>query len=147
MRALELLNFLSALDDEGNLTALGSVMAEFPLDPQVRLRLPSQRGVLANFDLARKMLIVSPEFKCSNEILTITLCFPVSVPFVYLSFTELTELLVPNVWIRPPNARSQADAAKALLTVPDGDHLTMLNVYNQYVQSMLLLFLKDKTLT
>ncbi len=35
MRALELLNFLAALDDEGNLTAMGSLMAEFPLDPHV----------------------------------------------------------------------------------------------------------------
>ena len=35
MRALELLNYLAALDDEGNLTALGGIMAEFPLDPQV----------------------------------------------------------------------------------------------------------------
>lgn len=35
MRALELLNFLKALDDDGNLTPLGSMMAEFPLDPQV----------------------------------------------------------------------------------------------------------------
>jgi pre-mRNA-splicing factor ATP-dependent RNA helicase DHX15/PRP43 len=54
MRALELLNHLSALDDDGNLTHLGSIMAEFPLDPQMS-----------------KMLIVSPEFRCSNEILTI----------------------------------------------------------------------------
>ena len=36
MRALELLNYLAALDDEGNLTPLGAIMAEFPLDPQVR---------------------------------------------------------------------------------------------------------------
>ena len=35
MRALELLNYLAALDDEGNLTPLGAIMAEFPLDPQV----------------------------------------------------------------------------------------------------------------
>jgi pre-mRNA-splicing factor ATP-dependent RNA helicase DHX15/PRP43 len=35
MRALELLNYLAALDDEGNLTSLGAVMAEFPLEPQV----------------------------------------------------------------------------------------------------------------
>jgi len=54
MRALELLNYLAALDDDGNLTHLGTIMAEFPLDPQMS-----------------KMLIVSPEFKCSNEILTI----------------------------------------------------------------------------
>ncbi|KII84726.1 hypothetical protein PLICRDRAFT_126611 [Plicaturopsis crispa FD-325 SS-3] len=101
MRALELLNYLAALDDEGNLTPLGAIMAEFPLDPQLA-----------------KMLIVSPEFKCSNEILTIT-----------------AMLSVPNVWIRPNNQRREADAAKALLTVPDGDHLTLLNVYNNYVQN------------
>jgi len=35
LRALELLNFLAALDEEGNLTAMGSLMAEFPLDPPV----------------------------------------------------------------------------------------------------------------
>jgi pre-mRNA-splicing factor ATP-dependent RNA helicase DHX15/PRP43 len=35
MRALELLNYLSALNDEGELTPLGAIMAEFPLDPQV----------------------------------------------------------------------------------------------------------------
>jgi pre-mRNA-splicing factor ATP-dependent RNA helicase DHX15/PRP43 len=35
MRALELLTYLGALDDDGNLTATGSMMSEFPLDPQV----------------------------------------------------------------------------------------------------------------
>jgi pre-mRNA-splicing factor ATP-dependent RNA helicase DHX15/PRP43 len=40
MRALELLNFLAALDDDGNLTPLGAMMADFPLDPQVRRSRP-----------------------------------------------------------------------------------------------------------
>lgn len=101
MRALELLNYLAALDDDGHLTPLGSIMADFPLDPQMA-----------------KMLIVSPEFNCSNEILTI-----------------VAMLSVPNVWLRPANARKEADQAKALLTVPDGDHLTLLNVYNNYKQN------------
>ncbi|KAG6373562.1 P-loop containing nucleoside triphosphate hydrolase protein [Boletus reticuloceps] len=101
MRALELLSYLAALDDDGNLTPLGSIMAEFPLDPQYS-----------------KMLICSPEFQCSNEILTIT-----------------AMLSVPSVWLRPNNQRKEADAAKALLTVPDGDHLTLLNVYNSYMQN------------
>jgi len=35
MRALELLYYLGALDPEFNLTHLGMVMAQFPLDPQV----------------------------------------------------------------------------------------------------------------
>jgi pre-mRNA-splicing factor ATP-dependent RNA helicase DHX15/PRP43 len=74
MRALELLHYLAALDDEGNLTPLGAIMAEFPLDPQV-CALQLQDVLWACFDIVpqlAKMLIVSPEFKCSNEILTIT---------------------------------------------------------------------------
>ncbi len=80
MRALELLNFLAALDDDGNLTPLGGMMAEFPLDPQVwtfctilTSSIPQSHISLSRlsfFQLA-KMLIVSPEFSCSNETLTI----------------------------------------------------------------------------
>ena len=55
MRALELLNYLAALDDDGELTELGSMMAEFPLDPQLA-----------------KMVIASCDYNCSNEILSIT---------------------------------------------------------------------------
>ncbi|KAH9986863.1 P-loop containing nucleoside triphosphate hydrolase protein [Russula vinacea] len=102
MRALELLNFLAALDDDGNLTALGSKMSEFPLDPQMS-----------------KMLIASPEFSCSQEILTI-----------------VAMLSVPNIWLRPNNQRKEADSAKQLLTVPDGDHLTLLNVFNEYQNNL-----------
>ncbi|KDQ09166.1 hypothetical protein BOTBODRAFT_37249 [Botryobasidium botryosum FD-172 SS1] len=102
MRALELLNYLAAIDDEGNLTPLGGIMAEFPLDPQLS-----------------KTLIISPEFKCSNEILTI-----------------VSMLSVPSVFMRPKNnQKKDAEAAKALLTVPDGDHLTLLNVFNSYQQN------------
>ena len=35
MRALELLHYLGALDVGFNLKPLGTVMAQFPLDPQV----------------------------------------------------------------------------------------------------------------
>lgn len=55
MRALEMLNYLAAIDDNGELTHLGSLMAEFPLDPQLA-----------------KMVISSTELNCSNEILSIT---------------------------------------------------------------------------
>jgi pre-mRNA-splicing factor ATP-dependent RNA helicase DHX15/PRP43 len=36
MRALEELNYLAALDDDGNLTSIGRKMSEFPLEPPVR---------------------------------------------------------------------------------------------------------------
>lgn len=35
MRALELLNYLGALNDDGDLTKLGNLMAELPLEPQL----------------------------------------------------------------------------------------------------------------
>ncbi|RUO95587.1 hypothetical protein BC936DRAFT_143675, partial [Jimgerdemannia flammicorona] len=40
--------------------------------------------------------------------------------------------IVPNVFVRPNDARKQADEAKALFAHPDGDHLTLLNVYHAY---------------
>lgn len=101
MRALELLNYLGALDDEGNLTKLGELMSEFPLDPQMA-----------------KMLVVSPDFNCSNEILSIT-----------------AMLSVPNCFLRPREAQKAADEAKASFAHIDGDHLTLLNVYHAYKQN------------
>ena len=119
MRALELLNYLRAFDDDGSkaithlsveiaadrflpdLTPLGEIMAEFPLEPQLA-----------------KMLICSPEFKCSNEMLSIA-----------------AMLSVPNPFLRPNNQRKEADEAKAQFTHPDGDHLTLLNVYHAYKTS------------
>lgn len=67
MRALELLNYLEALDDDGNLTQLGAMMAEFPLDPQLA-----------------KMLISSCDLNCSNEILSITAMLSGSITLVML---------------------------------------------------------------
>eukprot|EP01018_Ginkgo_biloba_P026131 Gb_22388 [translate_table: standard] len=101
MRALEVLNYLGALDDDGNLTKLGEMMSEFPLDPQMS-----------------KMLVVSPEFNCSNEILSIT-----------------AMLSVPNCFLRPREAQKAADEAKARFAHIDGDHLTLLNVYHAYKQN------------
>ena len=98
MRALEELNYLACLDDEGELTHLGSLASEFPLDPTLAV-----------------MLIHSPEFQCSNEILSIT-----------------SLLSVPQVFVRPANKRREADEMKDLFKHPDGDHLTLLNVYHAF---------------
>ena len=101
MRALELLNYLGALDDDGNLTEVGKVMSELPLDPQLA-----------------KMVVASPQFRCSNEVLSITAL-----------------LSVPNVFVRPRDAMRAADEAKARFAHVDGDHLTLLNVYHAYKQN------------
>lgn len=101
MRALELLNYLGALDDEGNLTETGSMMAEFPLDPQLA-----------------KMLIYSANYKCSNEILSIT-----------------AMLSVPQVFVRTKEGQKASDDAKSKFSHVDGDHLTLLNVYHAFKQN------------
>ena len=65
MRALELLNYLGALDDEGELTELGYQMSELPLDPQLA-----------------KMILSSPDYGCSSEMATIVACL--SVPQIFM---------------------------------------------------------------
>lgn len=59
MRALEELNYLGALDDDGVLTSMGHQMSEMPLEPQLA-----------------KILLSSPEFKCANEVIINNNSFP-----------------------------------------------------------------------
>ncbi|XP_066428892.1 ATP-dependent RNA helicase DQX1 isoform X2 [Eleutherodactylus coqui] len=54
MQALEDLDYLAALDDDGNLSEVGIVMSEFPLDPQIS-----------------KSLLAACEFQCVSEMLTL----------------------------------------------------------------------------
>lgn len=96
--ALEQLHSLSALDEEGLLTRLGRRMAEFPLEPRLC-----------------KMLIMSVNLGCSDEILTI-----------------VSMLSVQNVFYRPKDKQALADTKKAKFNQPEGDHLTLLAVYNSW---------------
>uniref|UniRef100_A0A8C6ZZN3 Helicase C-terminal domain-containing protein n=1 Tax=Nothoprocta perdicaria TaxID=30464 RepID=A0A8C6ZZN3_NOTPE len=54
MQALEDLDYLAALDDDGNLSEVGIIMSEFPLDPQLA-----------------KALIASCEFDCVEEMVSL----------------------------------------------------------------------------
>lgn len=102
MRALELLNYLGALDDEGDLTDLGSQMSEFPLEPE-----------------AAAALIKSPEFSCSNEILSIV---------AMLSAAQ-------NCFVRPKKKEKRKHNARSQFVHSEGDHLTLLNVYHAYKET------------
>ncbi|CAN6727465.1 unnamed protein product [Malus baccata var. baccata] len=104
MEAVEILKRLGAMDDEYRWTKLGEIMSEFPLDPQLS-----------------KMLIVSPQLNCSNEILSI--CAMLSVP------------LSPFVQPRGEAQKSAALVRKARFIHVDGDHLTLLNVYRAYKEN------------
>jgi ATP-dependent RNA helicase DHX8/PRP22 len=99
--ALETLYALGALDEEGLLTRLGRKMAEFPLEPNLS-----------------KMLILSVDLGCSEEILTITAMLSVENPFY-----------------RPKDKQAQADMRKAKFHQAEGDHLTLLAVYRGWEAS------------
>ncbi|KIM52353.1 hypothetical protein SCLCIDRAFT_18190 [Scleroderma citrinum Foug A] len=62
-----------------------------------------------------KMLITSVEYKCSSEMLTI-----------------VSMLSVPSVFYRPKERMEEADAIREKFNVPESDHLTLLNVFNQW---------------
>lgn len=99
--AMESLHALGALDDEGLLTRLGRKMAEFPLEPNLS-----------------KMLILSVDLGCSEEILIIT-----------------SMLSVENPFYRPRDKQAQADMRKAKFHQAEGDHLTLLAVYRGWEAS------------
>ncbi|KAJ2237393.1 DEAH-box ATP-dependent RNA helicase prp43 [Coemansia sp. RSA 485] len=65
MRALELLHYLGALDDDANLTPVGHMISEFPIDPQLA-----------------KMIISAADYGCTNEVLSIAAML--SVPNAFL---------------------------------------------------------------
>lgn len=89
---------LGALDNVGNLTPIGRKMSEFPMEPSMA-----------------KMLIVSVDYKCSAEMLTI-----------------VSMLSVPSVFYRPKERMEESDAAREKFNVPESDHLTLLNVFSQW---------------
>lgn len=62
-----------------------------------------------------KMLIMSVALQCSDEILTI-----------------VSMLSVQNVFYRPKDKQALADQKKAKFNQPEGDHLTLLAVYNSW---------------
>ncbi|BGP46208.1 hypothetical protein JCM10450v2_002048 [Rhodotorula kratochvilovae] len=100
-RALEFLYCLGALDDEGKLTRpLGVRMAEMPIDPMMS-----------------KILLDSPSFGCSDEILTIA---------------AMTS--VQNVFITDDGDSVRGELERRKFTVEEGDHLTALNAYNAFVK-------------
>lgn len=64
-----------------------------------------------------KLIFLScrPQFSCSSEIVTI-----------------VSMLSVPSVFFRPKERAQESDAARERFFVAESDHLTLLNVYNQY---------------
>lgn len=103
--ALELLYSLGALDDKCRLTKQGEKMAEMPVEPRLA-----------------KTLLLSYEFGCGEEILSIAAMCSVDHPFI-----------IPRGRARI-EAKQHFNECVADLAVLDGDHLTLLNIYNTFIE-------------
>ncbi|KAJ8404825.1 hypothetical protein AAFF_G00332120 [Aldrovandia affinis] len=102
MQALEELDYLAALDDDGNLSEIGIIMSELPLDPQMA-----------------KALLAACEFDCVNEVVTIA-----------------AMLTAPSCFLQPPvGTRQEAQQCHIKFQHPEGDHFTLVNIYNAFKQS------------
>ncbi|XP_052815863.1 probable ATP-dependent RNA helicase DHX35 isoform X2 [Mya arenaria] len=101
VRGLELLYALGALDDNGNLTSpLGLRMAECPLTPSFA-----------------KMLLVSGEFGCSEEVVIVAAMSQIQ-----------------NVFVTPTGQRHTADRMKKKFSVEEGDHVSLVNTYRAFIK-------------
>uniref|UniRef100_D4A474 DEAQ box RNA-dependent ATPase 1 n=1 Tax=Rattus norvegicus TaxID=10116 RepID=D4A474_RAT len=100
MQALEDLDYLAALDDDGDLSDLGIILSEFPLPPELA-----------------KALLASCEFNCVDEMLTLAAMLTAAPGFT-----------------RPPLCAGEA-ALRRGLEHADGDHSSLIQVYEAFVQS------------
>uniref|UniRef100_A0A3Q3W0G1 Uncharacterized protein n=1 Tax=Mola mola TaxID=94237 RepID=A0A3Q3W0G1_MOLML len=101
MQALEDLDYLAALDDDGNLSEVGIIMSELPLEPPLA-----------------KALIAACEYDCVNELLTIAAML--TAPSCFVTALPSREKAALTHW-RP-------------LMHTEGDHMTLINIYNAFME-------------
>lgn len=95
---------LGALTPQGQLTELGTIMTKFPLDPT----------------LSRALILSSlPQFGCSAQMVLIV---------------AMLALGPSQIFLRPKQRAKEADLARDKFIIPESDHLTLLNVYNQWTR-------------
>ncbi|XP_031143130.1 ATP-dependent RNA helicase DQX1 [Sander lucioperca] len=101
MQALEDLDYLAALDDDGNLSEVGIIMSELPLEPPLA-----------------KALIAACEYDCVDELLTIA-----------------AMLTAPSCFVTAEPSREEAAVTHwRPLMHAEGDHMTLINIYNTFIE-------------
>ncbi|XP_075238078.1 ATP-dependent RNA helicase pea isoform X3 [Lycorma delicatula] len=109
-------DFMDAPPVESLIMALEQLHSLSALDNEGLLTRLGRR--MAEFPLEpnlSKMLIMSVHLQCSDEVLTV-----------------VSMLSVQNVFYRPKDKQALADQKKAKFNQPEGDHLTLLAVYNSW---------------
>lgn len=102
LQEFEALTKSSYFSNEYSITSIGRQMSSFPLEPYLS-----------------KMLIMSSDLGCSEEMLTII---------------AILSAQVEKLFKRPRKKKMEADLKKKTFDCPEGDHVTLLNVYNQWMR-------------
>ncbi|KAI0956903.1 hypothetical protein AcW1_005471 [Taiwanofungus camphoratus] len=101
LRALEGLHAAGMIGDDGRLTVTGEKVAECPVEVNIA-----------------RMLFMSKEYKCGEEILTIA-----------------AMTAIQDVFMIPEGAAGAlAELERRKFTAEEGDHLTLLNAYNSFTR-------------
>lgn len=142
MQALEDLDYLAGLDDDGNLSEVGIIMSELPLEPSLA-----------------KSLIAACEYDCVDELLTIAAMLTgrknderctISRQHIFewkrtlICFKENNHLVCdiclllapPCFMIVEPSREEAAVTHWRPLMHTEGDHMTLINIYKAYMERM-----------
>mmetsp|Transcript_24698 Transcript_24698/g.97548 ORF Transcript_24698/g.97548 Transcript_24698/m.97548 type:complete len:1215 (-) Transcript_24698:2748-6392(-) len=109
-------DFMDAPPAQHMVSAMESLYSLGALDEEGLLtRLGRKMAEFPLEPMLSKMLLASVDLKCSDEVLTI-----------------VAMISVQNVFYRPKEKQAQADQKKAKFHQPEGDHLTLLAVYDAW---------------
>ena len=108
--------FMDAPPQETIITAMETLYALVALDDEGMLTRVGRR--MSEFPLEpplSKVLITAVDFGCADDIVTI-----------------VAMLSVQNIFYRPKDKQNQADQKKSKFHQPEGDHITLLNIYESW---------------
>lgn len=118
----DLLNFdfMDKPSDEVLIRSLEQLYALGALNDKGELtKLGRQMAEFPLDPMMSKAILASEKFKCSEEIASIIAMLSVQ----------------GSIFYRPKEKKVQADTARASLSAPFGDHLTLLNIWNNWVET------------
>ena len=143
--ALEMLYSMGALDAEARLTKVGASMADLPLEPNLARMLLYSAGVgieppVAFDAVGGGAVVASQRNKGSSVSATAASSSDSSSPRLcseeILSIASM--LCVDNLWLPTPlgvAARGKFDASRLHFAVHEGDHLSLLNIFNAFEEA------------
>lgn len=125
INSLELIYSLGCLNDSGELTKLGKIMSELPLDP-----------------MYSKSLLFSIQHNCHEDIIIILSMLIQSIFYLVIhSFNlhtypnSISQRLGNNIFYIPKDRRIHAENNYKNFYNNNSDHLMLLNVYNQWKEN------------